>query len=314
MAARHLRQRVGPEAPVYFVGFSTGAALSVEYALARLQGEELPRVDGLVLLSPAIGVDPLAWLAIWQARLAAIPGLEKLAWLDVGPEYDPYKYVSFPVNAGHQIYSVTRVIDERITALSAAGPVRGFPRTLAFQSVADSTVSPVAVVRVFLSRLAAEGHELVAFDINRHAEAEPLLRPDARDPAEKLLRGPAWPFEVTLLANEDERSRALVALRRAAEGSEVRSEATDLVWPPGVFALSHVALPVPPGDPIYGAERPAGSPSVYLGRVELLGEQGMLAVPMGALVRLRFNPFYSYLLSRTVQFLGLENGAEAPPE
>jgi alpha-beta hydrolase superfamily lysophospholipase len=79
MGARHVRERVGADAPLYLVGFSTGAALSVEYALARLEGEEIPRVDRLVLLSPAIGVDPLAWLAIWQSRLSALPGLHKLA-------------------------------------------------------------------------------------------------------------------------------------------------------------------------------------------------------------------------------------------
>ena len=303
MAARHVRGRVGADTPVYLVGFSTGAALSVEYALARLEGEEIPRIDRLVLLSPAIGVDPLAWLAIWQSRLAALPGLHKLAWLDVGPEYDPYKYVSFPVNAGQQIYELTTVIDARLTRLAAKGPVRGFPPTLVFQSVADATVSPQAVVKVFMSRLAAEGHELVAFDINRFAETGPLLRPDSRDPAERLLGGQAWTFDATLMTNENPESLALVALRRSAGESTVRSEPTNLAWPLGVFALSHVALPVPPEDPIYGATRPARRKTLYLGRLGLLGEQGLLATPPNALVRLRFNPFFSYVWQRTESFL-----------
>ena len=304
MAARHMRERIGPDTPLYLVGFSTGAALSVEYALARLEGEDLPHVDGLVLLSPAIGVDPLAWLAVWQSRLSALPGLHKLSWLDVGPEYDPYKYISFPVNAGQQIYEVTTVIDARLTRLAKSGPVRGFPRTLVFQSVADATVSPQAVIRIFMSRLAAEGHEVVAFDINRLAEAGPLLRPDSRDPSERLLHGQVWPFDATLVTNESAESRALVALRRPAGESTVRSEPTDLAWPPGVFALSHVALPVPPDDPIYGATPPANRrKTLYLGRLELLGEQGLLATPPNALVRLRFNPFFSYVWERTEKFL-----------
>jgi alpha-beta hydrolase superfamily lysophospholipase len=307
LAARDLKRRAGADVPLYLVGFSTGAALSVEYSLARLEGEDLPRPEGLVLLSPAIGVDPMAALAIWQGRLAAIPGLEKLAWVDIAPEYDPYKYNSFAVNAGQQIHELTQVIDERITRLAKAGPVTGFPRTLAFQSVADATVSPVAVIRVFLGRLAAESHEVVAFDINRHAEVEPLLRPDARNPADRLLGGEAWPFDVTLLTNADPGSASLVALHRAAGSAAVSSEATNLAWPRGLFALSHVALPIPPDNPIYGAERPPDSPTVYLGRVELLGEQGMLAVPASALGRLRFNPFYSYVEERTERFLGLSS-------
>ena len=80
IAARHLRERIGTEAPLYFVGYSTGAALAVEYALERVAGADLPRVDGLVLLAPAIGVSPAAALAVWQARMARVPGLGKAAW------------------------------------------------------------------------------------------------------------------------------------------------------------------------------------------------------------------------------------------
>jgi len=306
MAAKHLRQRVGASTPVSFVGFSTGAALSVEYALARQEGEDLPKVDGLVLLSPAIGVDPLARLAVWQARMAVLPGLEKLAWFDISPEYDPYKYVSFSVNSGHQVYTITRIIKERITRLAAAGPLRGFPRTLVFQSVADATVSAPAVVTVFLGRLAPEGHEAVGFDINRRADVEPLLRPDIRIPAERLLGGPTLPFGVTLLTNRNVQSSAVVAFRRQAGRTEVLREETGLVWPASVYSLSHISLPTPPDDPIYGANRPEHDGKIYLGRPELIGELGLLAVPMEALVRLRFNPFYSYLERRTVQFLGLD--------
>jgi esterase/lipase len=314
LAARDIRRRAGPNVPLYFVGFSTGAALSVEYSLARLQGEDLPAVNGLVLLSPAIGVDPMAWLAAWQERLSALPGLGKLAWIDVVPEYDPYKYNSFAVNAGEQIYSLTQVIEQRITKLSVTGPVRGFPRTLVFQSIADATVSPPAVINVFMARLAPEGHELVAFDINRLAEVEPLLRPDASRPSERILTAPAWPFDATLITNQDAGSPALIALHRppGAGGADVRREPTDLVWPQGVFALSHSSLPIPPDDPIYGAERPHDPHAMYLGDPELRGEQGLLSVPLGALVRLRFNPFFSYVESRTMRFMGLADGERKP--
>jgi alpha-beta hydrolase superfamily lysophospholipase len=303
MAARDLKRRAGADVPFYLMGFSTGAALSVEYSLARLEGEDLPRPDGLILLSPAIGVDPLAALAVWQGRLGRLPGLGKLAWESVLPEYDPYKYNSFAINAGRQIHELTQVIDERITRLAAAGPIKGFPRTLVFQSVADATVSPAAVISVFLGRLAAGGHEVVAFDINRHADAEPLLRQEIRNPADRLLGGPVWPFDLTLLTNVDPGTSELVALHRRHAEDGVTREATNLAWPKGMFALSHVALPMPPENPIYGAERPAGSPAVYLGRIELLGEQKVLAVPPTALLRLRYNPFFSYVEERTMAFL-----------
>ena len=105
------------------------------------------------------------------------PGSASWPWLDLLPEYDPYKYNSFPVRAGREIYTLTQVIDQRLSRLSSKGPVRGFPRTLVFQSVVDATVSPQAVVQIFLGRLAGEGHELVVYDLNRRADAEPLCVP-----------------------------------------------------------------------------------------------------------------------------------------
>jgi len=77
-----------------------GAAQAVNYSLDALRNNKLRRADAMVLISPAIGVTAVAALAVWQARLSAIPGLDKLAWNDIGPEYDPYKYTSFAVNAG----------------------------------------------------------------------------------------------------------------------------------------------------------------------------------------------------------------------
>jgi pimeloyl-ACP methyl ester carboxylesterase len=72
IGARHLRGRIGERTPLVIVGYSNGAALAVQYALARLQGEDLPRVDALILLSPAIGVAPVAALAVWQGRIGLL--------------------------------------------------------------------------------------------------------------------------------------------------------------------------------------------------------------------------------------------------
>lgn len=304
LGARHLRERVGAERPLYVVGYSTGGALAVEYALARLAGEALPRVDGLVLLSGAIGVSPAAALAVWQGRLARLPGFEKLAWSSIGPEFDPFKYVSFAINAGVQIRALTTEIDARIARLGQDGGVKGMPRVLAFQSVADATVEASALVQVLFQRLAPEGHEIVAFDVNRHAEAAPLLAPGAGENIKQLLAVGPLPFTLTVITNRDPRTDAVVAQRRAAGSATAVDEPIGLEWPPDVFSLSHVALPFPPSDPLYGAQPPAQPEGIYLGRPELLGERGLLAVPAAELVRLRFNPFYAYLERRVLGFVG----------
>lgn len=54
-------------------------------------------------MSPALAVAPLAR---FQRRLAVLPGLEQLAWRSVRPEFDPFKYSSFPVRAGEEIYEL----------------------------------------------------------------------------------------------------------------------------------------------------------------------------------------------------------------
>ena len=65
MAATHVASKVGPNRPLFVFGYSNGAALSVEYALASLEEDNLRTPDGLVLLSPAIGVSRVAALASW---------------------------------------------------------------------------------------------------------------------------------------------------------------------------------------------------------------------------------------------------------
>lgn len=303
VGARYLRTRVAANRPIYLAGYSMGAALAVEYELARAQGEELPASAGLILLSPAIDVSPAAALAAWQGRLARIPGLESAAWTAIAPEYDPYKYNSFTVNAAVQVHALTQAIDARLDALAARGGTKGVPPILAFQSVVDDTVSAPAVVESLFRRLEPAGHELVAFDINRYAEAQPLLRPGIVDVRDRMLNAPPQPFDLTVVTNESASSAVVVALRRPALQTASYRERIALAWPRNVFSLSHVALPFAPDDPVYGATRPVKPEMIFLGTVELRGERGLLALPVGDLVRLRYNPFNAYVSARVRAFL-----------
>ena len=71
------------------------------------------------------------------------------------------------------------------------------------------------------------------------------------------------------------------------------------MWPPGVYSLSHVALPFPLDDPVYGTEPdPDNLFGVQLGTLEPRGEKGLLDVPSDQLTRLRCNPFFSYVEQR----------------
>jgi hypothetical protein len=79
-----------------------------------------------------------------------------------------------------------------------------------------------------------------------------------------------------------------------------RSEPLNLAWPAGVLSLSHVALPFPPDDPLYGRRPPDDESLLFLGQMALQGERGMLVLSSDWLLRLRHNPFYDYLEERVL--------------
>jgi alpha-beta hydrolase superfamily lysophospholipase len=303
LAAKHVRHEIGDNKPFYIAGYSTGAALAVEYSLAILEGENLPAADGLVLISPAIGVNPIAMLAKYQAHLAALPGLEKFAWDSIQPEFNPYKYQSFAVNAGDQIYRLTRQIEQRINHLDKGQGVVGMPTVLAFQSVVDATVSTRALVKVLFKRLAAEGHELVLFDIDRSAHIEPFISVDPLNDIKNLFAESVLPFTTTLLTNISPETQEIYAQHRLAGLAKVTGTRTGLTWPDGIYSLAHTALPFSPNDPVYGSHAPKEKRLVYLGKIDLRGERGLFIVPASELLRLSYNPFYSYIEDRIIIFL-----------
>jgi len=301
MAMLDMRARLGPDKPLYLVGYSNGAALAIHYSLTALEDPQLPKPAGLLLFSPALAVSPTAALAKWSLWLAQLPGMEKLAWLSIQPEYDPYKYNSFSVNAGEQVYRLTNDVAERIRRLDRGGGVEGFPPVLAFQSVVDATILPEALVQRLFAHLAPDGHELVLFDINREAETNAFFAKDPRAGLESLFGQPR-PFAMTLVTNHSPDTLEVMALHRDAGSDQLVQEQLGLAWPQGIFSLSHVALPIPPEDPIYGAGLSEDAATLTLGAIDLRGETGVLQVPLSQLQRLRYNPFYSYLEQRVAGF------------
>ena len=96
-----------------------------------------------------------------------LPPFAKAAWLNISPEYNPYKYNSFPVNAARQSWLLTQALQEQMGRDAREHRLNQLPPVLAFQSVMDSTVSTRAVVTGLFDLLPANGSELVVFDINQ---------------------------------------------------------------------------------------------------------------------------------------------------
>lgn len=304
LAAKHVAGQMPDGRPFFIVGYSNGAALAVQYSLAIVAGEDLPRPQGLLLLSPSIGITRAAALAVWQARVAEVTGLDKLAWKDILPEYDPFKYNSFPVNAGEQMYQLTLDIASRIERLNSGSGVSGFPQVLAFQSLVDATVIPSALANRLMRKLAPEGHELVLFDVNRVAVLDLFMRTEKERLREELMADGGLPFTLTLITNTNGQSRNIMARHKAPFGAKDWESPLGLAWPEGIYSLAHVALPFPPDDALYGYA-PPNEPGLHLGNLEQRGERGLLLVSADQMLRLRSNPFLPYVEQRMLEFFGL---------
>ncbi len=125
LGVRHVRQRVGAKVPLVLGGYSNGGALSVQYALDALDQPRLPRPDRILLFSPMIGVSPFAGLARLVAAIGSIPYFARSRWMDVLPEYIPFKYDSFPAHAAMQTAELTAEIATAVQHASSLGPHQG---------------------------------------------------------------------------------------------------------------------------------------------------------------------------------------------
>ncbi len=308
LAAIHLAAKVGSR-PIHLVGYSTGAPLSLAFALDALEGQAAPEPASLVLISPAIGLHSAAALAKWKRRMSVLPGLGGMAWLSVEQEFDPYKYNSFATNAAEQVHRMTRAVSRRVARRAGTHPDRVLPPTLVLKSTVDATVSTNAVVDRLLGRLAPNRHELILFDINRLAANALLLTANPAPLTDRLMGSEDLPFALTLVSNAGPETRAVVARRKAAHTAEVsQTEELDLAWPVGVISLSHVALPFPPDDPLYGRRPPGSKDALFLGQMDIRGERNLFKLSPNWLLRLRHNPFYSYLEARVLAWIERANG------
>jgi alpha-beta hydrolase superfamily lysophospholipase len=303
LGMNHLVSKVGQK-PVHVVGYSTGATLALNLTLDSFDEKEQLTPASLVLISPAIGVSRIAALAGTQATLGRLPGMGRLAWTQIVPEFDPYKYNSFTSNAGAQVHSLTRSVAARVSELSSSGRGSSMPPILIFKSTVDATVSTTAVVDRLLQHLPDNGNELMLFDINRSAVNSVLLVSDPGPLTNRLMSDTSLPFAITLIGNLDQDSAAIVArYKPALSASVTRTEALHLEWPKGVISLSHVALPFSTHDPLYGAFPPRSKDDLYLGQIGIRGERGLLGISSDWLLRLRYNPFYSVLEARMLEWV-----------
>ena len=63
-----------------------------------------------------------------------LPVLEKVRWQEVEPEYDPYKFNSFPINAARQVNRATRALQSALSEARESGRIARMPPVITWQS------------------------------------------------------------------------------------------------------------------------------------------------------------------------------------
>jgi alpha-beta hydrolase superfamily lysophospholipase len=310
LAIREARRRVPAPAPLHLAGFSNGGALAVKYALDAIEDPRLPRADRLTLFTPMIGITRFARYAGLAGLPAVLPPFASAAWLSNVPEFNPFKYNSFPVNGARQSYLLTDALQQQIQQLARSGRLETMPPVLTFQSVIDFTVSTPAILTALYSFLPDNGSEIVLFDVNRTVKFGPLLRPSAYVALERLTPTAPQAYRFTAIVNAGDDTDATIERSIAPGQLAAVDKPLGLPYPPGIFSLSHLAIPIPPGDPLYGTHpdpKTALEFGLSLGALDARGERGALIVDQDFLTRLPSNPFFPYLLAR------VEEGIDRPP-
>jgi alpha-beta hydrolase superfamily lysophospholipase len=310
LAVREAKRRTGSSLPLHLVGYSNGGALALQYALDAIDDPTLARPERVVLISPMIGITRFARFAGIAGWPAIFPAFAKAAWLSVLPEFNPFKYNSFPINGALQTHRLTAVLQEQIARLGRENHLDRLPPILTFQSVVDFTVSTRAIADALYQHLPPNGSELVLFDINRASKFDTLFRAASETKLERLLPAPPRRFRATVITNASAASSDVVERVTEAGTATERTRPLGLQYPPDVYSLSHVALPFPLSDGLYGLEPdPAERFGINLGNLTARGELGTLVINPNSSLRLLSNPFFPYMLERIDEGIGHGNAS-----
>jgi alpha-beta hydrolase superfamily lysophospholipase len=314
LAVREARRRAGNDVPLHVVGYSNGGALAMKYALDAIEDPTLARPDKLVLVSPMIGLTRFARFAGVASWPAVFPAFAKAAWLGVVPEYNPFKYNSFPVNAARESFLLTNVLRTQMARLEAENRLGTLAPVLTFQSILDTTVSTPSIMTDLYAKLPANGSEVVLFDVNRSLAFSPLLRPSAYSALQATVPVGPQRFRTTVIANAGEGQPAVVERSIDADATTATTRALGVDYPAELFSLSHIAMPFPSDDALYGitptTEEDFG---IHLGAVAPRGERGALVLDLNGVFRISSNPFLPYLLEKMEADMAPGSAASASP-
>ena len=254
-------------------------------------------------LHPAVADDRrharrAAGLVDQPARL--VPYFEKANWLDVLPEYNPFKYNSFPANAGFQTASLTRALQADLDRMTSSGRLDGVPPMLTFQSIVDATVSTPAVVNLLYDRLPRNGSELVLFDVNHVSGINVFVQARRSIAGRSPVRSAAAVVSARAGDQQLDRDarRGCADDRTGRHGRRAQSSSVSR----GLPKCSRSPTSPFHFRPTIRSTASTGPTTIAgllpIGRLSPRGERAVLTVGTDTLMRLSSNPFFPFVAER----------------
>jgi hypothetical protein len=137
------------------------------------------------------------------------------------------------------------------------------------------------------------------FDINQAANLRALFRPALYSAVNDLLPAAPRHYATTVITNASPTTYEVVARITHADQTNEVTRPLHLAWPQDMYSLSHIAVPFPLTDSLYGREPTEKNRyGISLGTISLRGETSSLTVGLDTLMRNTSNPFFTYMMAQ----------------
>lgn len=282
--------------PVYMGGFSTGGSLSFNYSFNAIDNDKLRMPDKVFLFSPAAGVSSLAYVGSWHHSLSWLPYFKKFAWLDILPEYDPAKYMSFTKNAGRQVFLLCKENMKLAKEINKKNDQNKLPAFISFESWVDATVIPKDLVTLY-NLIGDSNDELLLFDVNR--KFAPFIKGNVSEELEAIVRENSSNYKFEFLSNLpiDSMDNLLGIFTFNSNGDKIEIESENYNrWPNSIYSISHISIPISHANELYGKNS-------ALSNMLFVGEKNSLIVPSSDITRIRYNPFFDFMMKQIGEFI-----------
>jgi len=286
---------------VFMGGFSTGGSLSIHYSLMAATDESLVMPEKVFLFSPAAGVSELAVVGSWHKSLSWLSYFKKFAWLDILPEYDPAKYMSFTKNAGRQVFLLCEENKALAQSIKERNITSKLPAFISFESWVDATVHIHDLIN-FYSTVGDSNDVLVIFDVNHKYEA--FMRKQIIDnQIQEINTKDNNSFPIHIITNKTDSLGSnqnsevgIFPLVNGKYGDELFSDSIATKWPDNYYAISHICVPIAPNNTLYGN-------ASFLNKLQIHGERQVLLITSEDINRIRYNPFFDLMKKEMDRFI-----------